>query len=81
MPPWYDGAVKNQEVADLIGVSAGAASRLRHGQRSPSLPTMEAIARAFDWPLSEQIVVKAAGQTHYARKFEARIQAHARTQA
>lgn len=73
--------MKNQEVADLIGVSAGAASRLRAGKRSPSLPTMQKIERAFGWPLAEQIVVKASGQTNYGRDLEAKISAATRQHA
>ena len=56
-------------VAERIGFSIAGVSLLRSGQRMPSIPAMETIAQAFDWPVAEQIGVR----KNYAEHFEAKI--------
>lgn len=56
-------------VGERIGFSIAGVSLLRSGQRMPSIPAMETIAAAFDWPMSEQIGLR----KEYAKHFEAKI--------
>lgn len=49
----------NQQVGSLIGVTHSAASRLLTGDRTPSIPTMKRIAKAFGVPL-ETVLQKAS---------------------
>lgn len=46
--------VTNREVAEVLGVTHSMISRIRSGDRSPSLDLMTRIAFEFKWPLEDQ---------------------------
>lgn len=58
----------NQEVADRLGLTHSAISRIRSGQRLPSFQVMNRIATEYDWPLKSQ--VEARIHDTYAEQFE-----------
>lgn len=70
------GAATHPEVGKLIGLSYSAVSRIRSGDRYPSLAVMRKIAAAYSWPLAEQLDLipdnKRPGMA-YAQEFERRI--------
>lgn len=61
----------NQALATRLGVTHSAISRLRSGARKPSVATMRAVEREFDWPIGEQWASTLDGT--YAEKFESRL--------
>lgn len=61
----------NQEVANLIGLSHSSVSRIRKGERSPSLGAMVRIDASLDWPIDQQVTAKIEGV--YAAYFEGQI--------
>jgi transcriptional regulator with XRE-family HTH domain len=62
------------------GITPSAISRIRNGLRLPRIQTMEAIARAYNWPLEDQAVARSAGC--YAQELEAKLcEAHGSAQA
>jgi transcriptional regulator with XRE-family HTH domain len=71
-------AATNPEVGKLVGLSYSGVSRIRSGDRYPSLQVMRKIAAAYSWPVSEQLDLipdnKKPG-TAYALEFERRIAA------
>lgn len=58
----------NREVADRIGLTHSAVSRIRSGQRYPGVEVMGVIAREFKWPVNSQVEARLAGV--YADRFE-----------
>lgn len=68
-----DGTVPHALVAAHLdgAYSISAISRIRAGKRVPSHPNMAIIARAFDWPLGEQVQASLDGR--YASELEKRI--------
>lgn len=66
----------NPEVGKRIGLSYSAVSRIRSGDRYPSLAVMRKIDKAYGWPLAEQLELIPEGGTRdmrYAHEFERRI--------
>lgn len=61
----------NQEVATLIGLSHSSVSRIRKGERSPSLEAMVRIDSTLNWPIDQQVTAKIEGV--YAAYFEGQI--------
>lgn len=54
-------SVTNQRVADDLGVTHSAVSRIRGGVRRPSLELMLKIAEVFNWPLEAQALAWSLG--------------------
>lgn len=57
----------NEELAGLLGVSHATVSRIRSGDRLPSLQVMQKIREEFGWTLDEQTDARNAG--NYAEHF------------
>jgi transcriptional regulator with XRE-family HTH domain len=67
----------NAELASLLGLSESGASRLRNGHRRPSWSSLNAVARAFDWPAKEQFEIwNRQGGKAYAAALLGRIGQH-----
>lgn len=62
-------AVTNQAVADRIGITHSAVSRIRSGDRLPSFDVMRVIAEVYGWDLQSQSDARILGS--YASEFEA----------
>lgn len=58
----------NAEVGEKIGLTHSGVSRIRSGDRLPSLDTMAAIERAFGWSRAAQLQARDEGK--YAQAFE-----------
>lgn len=58
----------NQDVAARIGLTHSGVSRIRTGDRLPSVPTMVRIQEAYGWSVQEQTEARARGT--YADDFE-----------
>lgn len=69
-------AVTNPQVGEKIGIGHTGVSRLRSGDRSPSIETMIAIEEAYSWPIGEQIRARRQGKKPYAEAFEAVLASH-----
>lgn len=66
--------VPHRWVAEKLGYSISGVSLLRRGHRRPTLHTMEAVQRAFGWPVADQVEAR----RHYSVNLEDWIsQAHA----
>lgn len=63
----------NAAVGELIGLSHSGVSRIRAGERLPSIDVMQAIAREFSWDLGVQAVQRAKGGKRYSAEFERHI--------
>lgn len=61
--------VTNQRVAEDLGITHSAVSRIRSGDRLPSLQLVRKIEAVFGWPVSEQI--EDLDPHRYAVAFEA----------
>lgn len=70
-------SMTNPQFAELIGMHFTFASRLRTGQRKPSLSTMVKISSLFDWSLDDQ--AKAMGRDNWHILLEQRIDQYAKT--
>ena len=58
----------NEEIGKLIGLSYSAVSRVRRGERLPSIDVMVAIESHFGWSVSDQVKVRMShGGVGYAR--------------
>lgn len=66
--------VTNQRVADDLGITHSMVSRIRSGDRQPSIALGAKIAAMFDWTLDEQ--AKAMAQGNYGSLFEQRLDHH-----
>lgn len=64
--------VTNQRVADDLGVTHSMISRIRSGERHPSLVLASRISRVLDWPLQDQVNSINAG--NYGPLFEQRLE-------
>lgn len=49
----------NREVGDRIGLSHSSVSRIRAGERIPSIDVMQVIAREYGWSLDDQATARA----------------------
>lgn len=63
----------NQVIADAIGLTHSGVSRIRNGNRLPSLEIMQNIERAYGWSLKDQAEARERGMFHYAREFNQRV--------
>ena len=58
----------NEEIGKLIGLTYSAVSRLRRGERLPSVEVMLAISEQFGWGVADQVKVRTSqGAKAYAR--------------
>lgn len=73
-----DGAVTHPEVGKMIGLSYSGVSRIRSGDRYPSLAVQRKIRDAYGWPLADQqaLIPDKGRNMEYAHEFERRINAH-----
>lgn len=67
--------LSNVEVGRRIGLHHTSVSRVRKGERVPSLEVMQKIATEFGWSLDDQAQCKAKSRADYAAGFEAQIRA------
>jgi transcriptional regulator with XRE-family HTH domain len=59
----------NEKIGELIGLSYSAVSRLRRGERLPSVDVMVAISAHFGWGVADQVQVRTSqGPKAYAKK-------------
>lgn len=66
----------NEEIGKLIGLSYSAVSRLRRGERLPSVDVMVAISTHFGWGVADQVQVRTSqGPKAYAGRLNEVIQA------
>lgn len=63
--------VTNQKVGEDLGISHSMVSRIRSGDRRPSLEVMLKMHEEWDWPLDVQAFSWTMGS--YARDFEAEL--------
>jgi transcriptional regulator with XRE-family HTH domain len=64
----------NEEIGKLIGLSHSGVSRLRRGERLPSIDVMVAIATHFDWSVADQVKTRSTrGARAYAAVFNDKI--------
>lgn len=64
----------NEEIGKLIGLTHSAVSRLRRGERLPSIEVMVAIAKHFDWSVADQVRTRSTrGANAYAIEFADQI--------
>lgn len=63
-------APTNVQIGALIGMGYTGISRIRTGDRHPSIEAMRRIERALEWPCSDQIEWRERGK--YAEEFERR---------
>lgn len=70
-----DGGATNPEVGKQIGLSYSGVSRIRSGDRYPSLAVMRKIREAYGWPLADQqaLIPDRGRNMDYALEFERRI--------
>lgn len=61
--------VTNQRVAEDLGITHSAVSRIRSGDRTPSLDVMLKMHEEWEWPLEVQALSRSLGK--YAEDFEA----------
>lgn len=61
--------VTNQRVAEELGITHSMVSRIRSGDRLPSINLVRQIADKFGWPVSKQI--EDLDPKRYADAFEA----------
>lgn len=61
-------AVSNAQVGKAIGMSHSGVSRIRSGDRLPSVERMVKIAQVYAWPVDDQVKARTDGR--YASAFE-----------
>lgn len=66
--------VTNQRVAEDLNITHSTVSRIRSGDREPSLALMMQIVQLFGWSLNSQAV--AIGKERYAEEFEWELKDH-----
>lgn len=71
--PTVQTTLTNVEVGRRIGLHHTSVSRIRKGERVPSLEVMQVIAKQFGWTLDDQAQCKAQGRDDYAAGFERQI--------
>lgn len=62
-------SVTNERVGEDLGISHSMVSRIRSGDRHPSLPVMLKMHEEWDWELPAQALARSLGK--YAEEFEA----------
>lgn len=72
------GGPTNPEVGKRIGLSYSGVSRIRSGDRYPSLAVMRKIREAYGWSLADQqaLIPDTGRNMDYAAEFERRIATH-----
>lgn len=60
--------ISNSQIGSDVGLDYTTVSRIRSGQRLPSIDVMVEIERCYDWPVADQ--VKARGNENYDEQFE-----------
>jgi transcriptional regulator with XRE-family HTH domain len=67
----------NEEIGKLIGLSHSAVSRLRRGERLPSIQVMLNVQDVFGWAITDQIWVRSyAGAGGYGQAFNDELDAY-----
>jgi len=67
--------VTNEEIGKKLGLTYSAVSRLRRGERLPSIGVMMAVETHFAWSVADQVKTRAShGAKAYARVLEEHIQ-------
>ena len=66
--------VTNQKVADDLGITHSAVSRIRSGDRFPSLALIIKIEALLQWSMKDQ--ARRLGSASYAEEFESRLAHH-----
>lgn len=64
--------ITNESIARDLGVSHSTVSRIRSGDRLPSVPLMVQIERAYNWSVQEQVRSRESGK--YPSAFEYAVQ-------
>lgn len=72
-----EGGATNPEVGKRIGLSYSGVSRIRSGDRYPSLAVMRKIREAYGWSLADQqaLIPDKGRNLDYAAEFERRVNA------
>ena len=72
-----EGGATNPEVGKHIGLSYSGVSRIRSGDRYPSLAVMRKIREVYGWSLADQqaLIPDRGRNMDYALEFERRINA------
>ena len=65
----------HQHVANLLGLTVASVSRIRTGNRLPSLEVMTKIRDLLDWSIDDQTAARDADR--YATEFNDRLERHA----
>jgi|DEB0MinimDraft_6_1074348.scaffolds.fasta_scaffold24863_3 transcriptional regulator with XRE-family HTH domain len=66
----------NEKIGELIGLTYSAVSRLRRGERLPSVEVMVNIDKHFKWDVGDQVKVRlSGGPKAYAKKLNELIYA------
>lgn len=71
-----ESGVTNPEIARQLDLSDSAVSRIRSGNRYPSLDVMRKMEAAYSWPVAEQLELIPGGGQHdmrYAHELERRV--------
>ena len=64
-------SITNERVGEDLDISHSMVSRIRSGDRTPSLGVMLKMHEDWGWPLEEQALARALGK--YAEEFEAQL--------
>lgn len=72
--PPFRAPVTNEQVSKDLGISNSMVSRLRNGDRHPSVALMRRITEVYRWRGESQMGV--FGGPAYARKFEEALSRH-----
>lgn len=59
----------NEAIGEMIGLTHSAVSRIRRGERLPSINVMTRIETEFKWTVADQIAVRVLGARRYAGRF------------
>lgn len=54
--------MNGRQIADALGVSEATISRLKDGERRPSLALMNRIKERAQWPLEDQVIALERGE-------------------
>jgi transcriptional regulator with XRE-family HTH domain len=73
-----ESGTTNPEVGKRIGLSYSGVSRIRSGDRYPSLAVMRKIREAYGWSVADQqsLIPDTGRNLDYALEFERRINAN-----
>lgn len=66
-------AVPHKSLSEKLDVSAAQVSRIRSGVRHPSVRVMRVISELLDWPIEEQIQLRATTPDLYHEELNYRI--------